>query len=107
MDQQNIGSRQKTIDSLFQPCTTEDMELAKVREVQALSQEAQVAHEVQIKKPGDLLRQRLGRPRKKFQPVLMAIKEESDEDASPRIEKTLLKFQLISYVPEVAICTAK
>jgi hypothetical protein len=47
MDQQDTDrNRQKTIDSLFQPCTTEDMELAKVREVQVLSQEAQAAHEV-------------------------------------------------------------
>jgi hypothetical protein len=47
MDQQDTDrSRQKTIDSLFQPCTAEDMELAKVREVQVLSQEAQAAHEV-------------------------------------------------------------
>jgi hypothetical protein len=88
MDQQDTDrNRQKTIDSLFQPCTTEDMELAKVREVQVLLQEAQVAHEVQIIKPSDPLKRRPCRPRKQLEPVLMAIKEESDKDASPRIEK--------------------
>ena len=45
-----------TIDSLFQPCSVEDMELAKVREVQVLSQDAQATQEVQIRIPSDPLK---------------------------------------------------
>jgi hypothetical protein len=63
------------------------MELAKVQEIQVLSQEAQTTHEVQIRKPSDPLKRRPSRPRKQLEPVLMAIKEESDKYASPRIEK--------------------